>query len=319
VRYFDWRITMSHERAQRDGKPIASVLIPVFNGKNYLVRAVDSVLDQTFTDFEVLLLDDGSSDGSREIMESFAHRDSRCQVHSWPNRGIVATLNAGLELAVGKYIVRMDCDDICAPDRFDKQVKFLEDNPEYVVVGSRVLWIDPDGMPLRIGEDYLDHADIDAENMRGRTSPAHPAATIRKDALERSGAYRDGFRHAEDLDLFLRLAEVGKVANLPDVLLSYRQHFKKIGHCFPEEQGVAARNAVIQASHRRGLNTGAVLAKLDAPTRAHKRWETQQCWGWWALASGHVATARKHAIGALCGRPLNLQNWQLAACVLRGR
>jgi glycosyltransferase involved in cell wall biosynthesis len=310
---------VSLERTRRNGTPVASVLLPVFNGRDYLVPAVESVLNQTFTDFELLLLDDGSTDGSREILESFAHRDLRCQVHSWPNRGIVATLNAGLQLAVGRYIVRMDCDDICAPDRFNKQVKFLDDHPDYVLIGSRVLWIDPEGMPLRISGDYLDHCDIDAENMRGRTSPTHPAATIRKAALKRVGAYRDGFRHAEDLDLFLRLAEVGKIANLPEVLLSYRQHFKKIGHRFSEEQGVAARNAVIQASHRRGLDTEAVIAKLDAPLPVQKSWETLQCWGWWALANGHVATARKHAIGALRARPLSLKNWQLAACVLRGR
>jgi glycosyltransferase involved in cell wall biosynthesis len=310
---------MSHERIPKSGNPIASVLIPVFNGKDYLVDAVDSVLGQTFTDFEVLLLDDGSSDGSRQIMELFAHKDSRCRVHSWPNRGIVATLNVGLELAVGKYIVRMDCDDICTSDRFDKQVRYLEANPDCVVVGSRVLWIDPDGMPLRIAGELLEHADIDEENMRGGQVLHHPAVTIRKDALRRSGGYREGFRHAEDLDLFLRLAEVGKVANLPDVLLSYRQHLDSIGHRYPEQQRVAVRNAVIEASYRRGLNTDDVLAKQGVPSRAQTRWEIHQRWAWWALHSGYFATARKHAIGALRGRPLNLQNWRLAACVLRGR
>jgi hypothetical protein len=115
------------------------------------------------------------------------------------------------------------------------------------------------------------------------------------------------------------LAEVGKVANLPDVLLSYRQHLDSIGHRYPEQQHVAVRNAVIEASHRRGLNTDAVLAGLRPPSPAQKRWEIQQRWGWWALHSGHVAAARKHAIGALRGRPLNLLNWRLAACVLRGR
>jgi len=302
-----------------DAKPIASVLIPVFNGKKYLRLAVDSVLRQTFTDFEVLLLDDGSSDGSREIMESFARVDSRCKIHSWPNRGIVATLNAGLEIAAGRYIIRMDSDDICAPERFDKQIQFLEDNPHCVVVGSKVLWIDPAGMPLRIAGELLDHAEIDAENMRGGQVLHHPAVTIRRDALQRSGAYREGFRHAEDLDLFLRLAEIGTVANLPDLLLFYRQHLNSIGHRYPDQQRAAVRDAVIEASRRRGLNTEAVLATLNAPSPAQKRWEIQQRWGWWALHGGYIATARKHAIGALRGRPFNLQNWRLAACALRGR
>jgi glycosyltransferase involved in cell wall biosynthesis len=310
---------MSNTGTKRDAKPIASVLIPVFNGQEYLEQAVESVLGQTFTDFELLLLDDGSSDDSREIMESFAHQDQRCQVHSWPNRGIVETLNAGLELAVGKYIIRMDSDDVCTPDRFDKQVRFLENNPQCVVVGSRVLWIDPEGMPLRTAGEQLDHGDIDAENMRGGQVLHHPAVTIRSDALRRLGAYREGFRHAEDLDLFLRLAEVGKVANLPEILLSYRQHLDSIGHRYPEQQRVAVRDAVIEASQRRRLDTEAVLAKLGASARPQERWEIQQRWAWWALSSGHLATARKHAMGALRSRPLNFQNWRLTACVLRGR
>jgi glycosyltransferase involved in cell wall biosynthesis len=310
---------MRDERIQKDPKPTASVLIPVYNGEAYLVQAVNSVLKQTFTDFEVLLLDDGSTDRSREIMESFAQTDSRCQVHSWTNRGIVATLNHGLQLAVGKYIVRMDSDDICTPDRFDKQVRYLESHPECVVVGARVLWIDPAGLPLRTAGDYFDHSDIDAENMRGGQVLHHPAVTIRRDALLSSGGYREGFRHAEDLDLFLRLAEVGKVTNLPDVLLSYRQHLDSIGHRYPEQQRIAVRDAVIEASRRRGLDTREVLAKLGAPSVAQQRWEIQQRWGWWALDSGHLATARKHAIGALRGRPFNLGNWRLAACVVRGR
>lgn len=310
---------MNLESPDLRGKPIASVLIPVFNGKKYLRPAIASVLQQTFTDFEVVLLDDGSSDGSREIMESFAREDSRCKVYSWPNKGIVATLNAGVELAVGKYIIRMDSDDICTPERFDKQVSFLDRNPECVAVGSRVLWIDPAGLPLRIAGEYLNHSDIDAENMRGGQVLHHPAVTIRTDALRRSGAYREGFRHAEDLDLFLRLAELGTVANLPDVLLFYRQHLDSIGHRYPDQQRAAVRNAVVEASRRRGLNTEAVLAKLSVPAPAQERWEIQQRWGWWALNSGYVTTARKHALGALRGNPLNGENWLLAACALRGR
>jgi glycosyltransferase involved in cell wall biosynthesis len=310
---------MSPGVSDGSGKPIASVLIPVFNGKKYLVRAVESVLQQTFADFEVLLLDDGSTDGSREIMESFAVRDPRCKVHSWPNRGIVATLNAGLELAVGKYIIRMDSDDICLPDRFDKQVRFLESNPECVVVGSRVLWIDPAGMPLRIAGEHLSHAEIDAENMRGGQVLHHPAVAMRKIALQRAGAYREGFRHAEDLDLFLRLAEIGAVANLPDVLLYYRQHLDSIGHRYPEQQRVAVRDAVVDAGRRRRLNSDAVLASLGVPPQPQKRWEIHQRWGWWALNSGYVATARKHAISAFCRRPMKLENWRLVACVLRGK
>jgi hypothetical protein len=174
-------------------------------------------------------------------------------------------------------------------------------------------------MPLRLAGDYLDHADIDAENLRGGQVLHHPAVSIRKTALQKVGAYREGFRHAEDLDLFLRLAEVGRVANLPDVLLSYRQHLDSIGFRFPDQQRLAVRNAVIEAGRRRGLDINSLVSELGPLPRTQERWEIHQRWAWWALQNGYLATARKHAAGALARRPLNFQNWRLAACVVRGR
>jgi glycosyltransferase involved in cell wall biosynthesis len=296
--------------------PRASVLLPVYNGERYLAEAIDSVLAQTFKDFELLLLNDGSSDRSAALMESYVRRDTRCRLYSWPNRGIVATLNAGLELALSEIIVRMDADDICAPTRFEMQINFLNEHPECVVVASRVIWIDPEGMPLRVAGDLLSHDEIDAENMRGGQVLHHPAVAIRKDALTKSGGYRDGFKHAEDLDLFLRLAEIGRLANLPEVLLFYRQHLNSIGHQFPAQQRVSIHKALQEACARRGIKYREIA--LRQPVAREAKWKIHRKWGWWALNAKNVATARKHALRAVVRSPIRPENWRLLACALRG-
>jgi len=297
--------------------PAASVVLPVYNGERYLAEAIDSILSQTFEDFELLLLDDGSTDQSVALMESYVRKDPRCRFYSWPNRGIVATLNAGLELATSEIIIRMDADDICAPTRFEKQIRFLNEHPEYVVVASRVTWIDPEGMPLRVAGDLLTHEEIDAENMRGGQVLHHPAVAMRKDALMRIGGYDHSFKYAEDLDLFLRLAEIGRIANLPDILLSYRQHLKSIGHQFPAQQRISIHKALKDACARRGIPYQEIA--LHQPPAKQPRWMIHQRWGWWALHARNLATARKHALSAVTYSPFSAENWRLLVCALRGR
>jgi glycosyltransferase involved in cell wall biosynthesis len=298
--------------------PLASVLLPVYNGEKYLAEAIDSVLNQTLSGFELLLLDDGSTDGSRALMESVVAADSRCRLFSWPNRGIVATLNAGLDEARGTFIFRMDADDICAPSRFEKQIEFLTRHPDHIAVGSKVLWIDPEGMPLRTAVECFAHDEIDASNLRGHHVLYHPAVAIRAAGLREIGGYREGFKHAEDLDLFLRLGEAGKLANLPEVLLSYRQHINSVGMQHAEQQRKSGRKAIEDACARRRIAVESVLGAYVPPPPGRPRWELHQIWGWCALQSGHVATARKHAARALASQPLSPKNWLLAACALRG-
>ncbi|MDP3332522.1 MAG: glycosyltransferase family A protein, partial [Methylococcaceae bacterium] len=120
-------------------KPAASVIFPVYNAGEYLDAAIESILSQTFKDFELLLLNDGSTDGSLSRLEYYASQDSRCKVFTSANRGLVGTLNEGIRLAAGDILFRMDQDDISLPDRFEKQMRYLAEHPECVLVGSRVL------------------------------------------------------------------------------------------------------------------------------------------------------------------------------------
>ena len=130
--------------------PSVSICMPVYNTKRYVAEAVESILAQTFGDFEFIIIDDGSTDGSRAILERYAKQDDRIRLISRPNTGIVGARNEALGLARGELIAVMDSDDVALPERFEVQVAYLREHPECVVVGSRALIIDPDGCALTI-------------------------------------------------------------------------------------------------------------------------------------------------------------------------
>ena len=192
-----------------------SVVMSVYNGAEFLAEAVESILEQTFTNFEFIIINDGSSDRSAEILADFVKKDGRIRLINQDNTGLTKSLNTGLNYAQGQYIARMDADDIALPDRFAQQADYLDAHPECVAVGSKVLFVDPFGLPLWKSKHELPHGEIDAQLLTGNGSAiSHPAVMIRSDALKAVGGYREHLDTAQDLDLFLRLAEYGQVANL---------------------------------------------------------------------------------------------------------
>jgi len=296
----------------------ASVILPVYNAEQYLDLAIDSVLEQSFGDFELLILNDGSTDSSEEIIDYFVGKDERCKKLSWPNQGLISTLNRGLREAKGEIIFRMDADDICKPSRFEKQWNYLQENPECVAIGSQVLLIDSDGLAIKEFPCIENHEKIDAENLKGTGSIiTHPTVAMRKSSVELVGGYCDKYEHAEDLDLFLKLAEVGRLANLPEVLLEYRQHASSIGYSKRAEQLASARLAAVDAKQRRGVVNND-LTFNDSEIRTPKLSQVYTKWAWWALSGGNVATARKYAFKAILSAPLKWQSWKLLACSIRG-
>jgi len=300
-------------------KPAASVIFPVYNAGKYLDEAIESILAQTFTDFELLLLNDGSTDGSLKRLEYFAARDSRCKVHTSANRGLVGTLNEGVRLAQGDILFRMDQDDISHPERFEKQIRYLAEHPECVLVGSRVLLIDPDGMPIMEMGDRMVHEEIDEGLSWGGAFVFHPAIAMRKSAVQQIGGYRAEYEYADDLDLFLRLAEVGRLTNLPDVLVRYRQHTSSMSYAGRDRQFKSILAATADARRRRNLDVNAVPEGMwSAKGAVSTISDVHRKWAWWALASGNLATARKYAWKAFLKNPFNLENIKACACVLRG-
>lgn len=297
--------------------PEVSVLLPAYNAERYVERSVRSILGQTFDRFELLIVDDGSSDRTGEILESLARTDPRIRLTRRENLGLVASLNELIGRARAPLLARMDADDIAEPTRFEREVAYLAEHPDCVLVGSRVTLIDPDDAPLCTWIDAFDHDEIVGRFLDGQGQiVVHPTVIMRADAVRALGGYRAEYFPTEDLDLFLRLAEVGRLANLPESLLRYRDHATKIGHRLCVRQGEAARRTLIEAHRRRGLEVPASVRDLEfRPSSATDRHRT---WAWWALGAGHLESARKHALALLARRPFSPDSWRVFCCVLRG-
>jgi glycosyltransferase involved in cell wall biosynthesis len=199
--------------------PKVTVLMPVFNAGPYLREAVDSILGQSFRDFELIAINDGSTDNSADILRSYQNPRLRF-VENERNLGIIATLNRGLGMATGEYVARMDSDDVSLPERLAKQVAFMDAHPEVGVCGAWIRFIgDASPVTARYPEK---HESIRCQLLFSNAL-AHPTVIMRRALLERySLRYRDEYRSAEDYDLWRRCAGLFQLHNLPEVLLHYR-------------------------------------------------------------------------------------------------
>jgi len=200
--------------------PKVTVLMPVYNGDQYLKEAIDSILGQTFKDFEFLIINDGSTDKSIEIIESY--NDKRIKlIHNEKNMGLIYTLNKGLELAKGKYIARMDADDISLPPRLQKQVDFMDKNKDVGVCGT---WIKTfgDNIISRKNKVPSDNEEIGIALLFNCVI-MHPTVIMRKSLLDKYNLrYDEKHKDAEDYGLWVRCIHNFKLANIPEVLLNYR-------------------------------------------------------------------------------------------------
>lgn len=200
-------------------KPKVTVLMPVYNGEKHLSEAIDSILQQTFTDFDFLIIDDGSNDQSVSIIERY--KDKRILLlRNNRNRGLVETLNKGLDIAKGQYIARMDCDDISYPERLQKQVDFMDKHPDIGVCGT---WAELFGE--KHGEVWkypINHDEIKC-SLIFNSVLVHPSVIIRKSIFRGYNLYYDPtYIYAEDFELWQRCTQRFLVANIPEVLLKYR-------------------------------------------------------------------------------------------------
>jgi glycosyltransferase involved in cell wall biosynthesis len=204
--------------------PLVSVVMPVWNAERYLAEALDSILVQTHANWELVLVDDGSSDRSLEIAESYARRDARIRpLRNQRNLGIVATRNRAFAEtdAQSAYLAVMDSDDVCMPERFAQQVAFLEAHPDHAVVGGNTLIIDERSQAIGARAYPSRYEDILA--VITRYNPiANPTAMIRKSAMAELGGYDARYARCQDYDLWLRMAARYKLANLDAFTLKYR-------------------------------------------------------------------------------------------------
>lgn len=289
-------------------KPLISVIMPVRNvPERFLAPAIESILNQSFRDFEFLIVDDGSTDDTFQRLRRFADADERIKLFHTSGVGIPAALNLAIQHAEGIYLARMDGDDISTPDRFAEQVAYLNAHPECVAVGADVLMIDPQGDPLTRLWTHPRHEHIEKAFLFGMGGAiVHPLVMMRREAVLAVGMYDSRFKYAEDLDLFLKLCEVGKVANIPKVLLHYRQQLQSVCHNRLPEQAALGHQIIMEARARRGLPFEDIMlptTRMMPPGLYHFRWAKMAFFG------KHYRTARKHFFRALWRMPLELMPW----------
>jgi glycosyltransferase involved in cell wall biosynthesis len=218
----------------QDVNPLISVLMPVYNGQQYLAEAIESILNQTYKHFELLLLDDGSSDNSERIIKDF--NDSRIvYVKNETNKGLIYTLNRGIGLAKGIFIARMDADDVSIATRFEKQIEEFKKDEKLVICGS---FIKTFGNGT---EEYISHIPVTNAQIMSSiffVCPfAHPSVMIKKESLlQLNEFYREDYKHSEDYDLWSRLVFVGNSKNIPEFLLNYRVHDKQVSTVFEDHK-----------------------------------------------------------------------------------
>jgi glycosyltransferase involved in cell wall biosynthesis len=298
--------------------PTISVLMSVYNGERYLAAAMDSILSQTFRDFELIVIDDGSKDSSPAILQDYAKRDARVKLTLRDNKGLTATLNEAFAQSRGRYLARMDCDDVALPDRFARQVQLLEADPDVVCTGGYFQLIDGAGRLLTTLQPPTDNDAIQAKLLAGHNAICHPCAMIRRQAMETVGGYDERFKTSQDLDLWLRLGEVGKLANVPAPVLKFRLHESSVSETKRQQQRQMGRMACEEAWKRRGL-TG-MTYEADEPWRPGSDCESKHRfalqYGWWAFGSGQRKTALYYATKAIAAKPLKSGGWKLIACAL---
>jgi glycosyltransferase involved in cell wall biosynthesis len=204
-----------------------SVVVPMYNSEAFLSEAITSILRQTVTDFELIVVDDGSTDGSLAIVQSHAQNDPRIKVFSQPNAGTAVTLNRAIDLASSDLVFIMHADDVMHANRLERQLAFLEGHPELAVASSLVNHIDEKGRVIGQDNSFLfTHEEIQEKlDLNKVIGFNHPAVVLRKSVVQAAGGYRQEFWPAEDLDLWNRLAEQGhKILVQPEILLDYRIH-----------------------------------------------------------------------------------------------
>lgn len=216
--------------------PFISVILPVYNMESFVGNAMDSILQQTFRDFELLVIDDGSTDNSLKIISSF--KDERIRIiRNLQNKGNYASRNIGIQQTRGKYIAVMDADDIAFSDRLSAQYTYMEEHPEILAVGTRFLFLNTGEVRM----NPVSYEDICA-GLLNDNCLLHPSLLIRTEILYQLGCYNENYKYASDYDLVCRLSLLGKIENLPEPYMKYRLHERQISQKnFSEQRGYAEK------------------------------------------------------------------------------
>ena len=244
-----------------NASPRASVALAVYNGEPYLEASVDSILSQDFTDFEFIIIDDGSTDGTKTLLERKAAQDPRIRLFFQANAGQTPSLNRGLSLARAPLIARQDADDLSLPGRLGRQVERMEGDPGIVLCSTHLRFIDGSGAFLY---DQCRSPDDPAWWLHfANHLGGHSQVMMRREAIAAVDGYDESIRHTQDYDLWLRLLPRGRIVVIPEVLLAYRLHAGSMSHARREAQQ-AEHEAILQGflSHHYGIEATSELKEL---------------------------------------------------------
>ena len=278
--------------------PEVSVVMPVWNGAKYLREAVQSILNQSFADFEFLILDDGSTDETPSILDEFAKREPRIWVIHLAHEGIVKALNRGVGEAKSEWIARMDCDDIAHPERLMKQMRALKETPKAVLCHTAIQQIGEPQYMTKLQRFPRSQAMV-AARLCYQSPIVHPTVVFSKEAFLNVGGYHSEERHAEDYGLWGRMWSVGKFVGINEPLLQFRVHGGSISKQMADVQA-ALTKAIAQrhCAEFMGLNKSEAQRAHGAITEAKRekrpsewlwfvsrclpklRWQSAELWAW---------------------------------------
>lgn len=253
-------------------RPGITVLTSVYNAERFVKESIESILNQTFTDFELVVIDDGSTDGSSAIVDALAEQDGRVVLIRQENVGLTRSLNRGLGRARGELVARHDADDISLPERLQVQWDYMKSHPGCAVVGSRYEKIDDAGKVIKIARPSSSDFPI-RKRLLDKNAIPHPGAMFRRALVESVGGYDETLSAAQDYDLWCRLSAHGSLHNIPRVLFRRRVHEAQVGISRKREQE-DCRNR-IRDQYRRRVAEGSVRGPVEWYLRflARKRTE----------------------------------------------
>ena len=296
--------------------PRVSVLMAVFNTASFLNEALTSIKTQSFEDFELLVVDDGSSDGSTQILKLFADEEPRMRLIARKNKGLIATRNELLYTACGELVAWMDSDDISTPDRLALQVPYFDTNPALVCIGGFAQCIDPQGQFLNIERYPLSHQDILLEQQRGGAM-RFPTTMMRRNVALNVGGFREPFRIGEDLDLLLRMSEVGQMANLSNTVYLYRQHLSSVCATLGPRWSTYRDQILALARERQEFGQdklqrgeAVTIAETATDNTKHFKSRTYIRWAQAASENHNMGLAWKYAWAAIRSQPFVKATWK---------
>ncbi|MDO8825451.1 glycosyltransferase [Methylophaga sp.] len=294
--------------------PQISVVMPVYNAGGYLKYSIESILNQTFKDFEFIIINDGSTDDSESMIKHYQQLDSRIILISRENKGLVITLNEGIEKASAKLIARMDADDISLPRRLESQKDFMDTNPNCVAVGSKVRVIDQKSRFLTHTKPKLNHDEILNSALNGVCPLIHPSVMFRKEAVLSAGGYRLENYPAEDLALWLDLSHYGRLENIDEVLLEYRIHNNSISTQNHALQTEATEIICRRECEKRGIKFENKFRKGREDGSRSSKNKILLKHGWWAHSNRQWRTSAIYALNAIRQLPFDKAGWNLLFC-----